>query len=53
LEVRLFSESEIPWDDIAFRVMEETLVQFFKDRATGRFPFYIGDISKKSKRSIV
>ena len=27
LEVRLFSEVEIPWDEIAFRVIEETLVQ--------------------------
>ena len=49
LEVRLFSEVEIPWDEIAFRVMQETLVQFFKNRKTGLFPFYIGNISKKSK----
>jgi ADP-ribose pyrophosphatase YjhB (NUDIX family) len=49
LEVRLFSEAEIPWDEIAFRVMEETLVQFFKDRPNGLFPFYIGNISKKGE----
>ena len=47
LEVRLFSEAEIPWDDIAFRVMEETLIQFLKDRTSGRFSFYIGNIYKK------
>jgi hypothetical protein len=47
LEVRLFSEAEIPWDEIAFRVVAETLIQFFKDRQTGLFPFYIGNISKK------
>ena len=47
LEVRLFSEVEIPWDDIAFRVIEDTLVQFIKDRKTGQYPFYIGNISKK------
>ncbi len=47
LEVRLFSEAEIPWETIAFRVMEETLVQFFKDRTTGLFQFYIGNIYKK------
>ena len=51
LEVCLFSEAEIPWDEIAFRVVEETLIQFFKDRTTGLFPFYIGNISKKSKGS--
>ena len=49
LEVRLFSEAEIPWDEIAFRVIEKTLIQYFKDRPTGLFPFYIGNISKKNK----
>jgi ADP-ribose pyrophosphatase YjhB (NUDIX family) len=48
LEVELFSESEIPWDDIAFRVIEETLVQYFKDRKTGQYPFYIENILKKA-----
>ena len=47
LEVKLFSEDEIPWDQIAFRVIEKTLVQYFKDRPSGRFPFYIGEIRKK------
>ena len=47
LEVKLFSEDEVPWDQIAFRVIEETLVQYFKDRPSGRFPFYIGEIHKK------
>ena len=50
LEVCLFSEDEIPWDEIAFRVMEETLVQYFKDRPTGIFPFYIGNIAKKQEQ---
>jgi ADP-ribose pyrophosphatase YjhB (NUDIX family) len=49
LEVRLFSESEIPWDEIAFRVIENTLIQYFKDRPTGLFPFHIGNITKKLK----
>jgi len=47
LEVSLFSETEIPWDEIAFRVIEKTLIQYFKDRATGLFPFHIGNITKK------
>ena len=45
-EVRLFKEGEIPWDDIAFPVMEETLDMFFKDRKKGKFPFRIKDIEK-------
>ena len=44
LEVKLFAEDEIPWEDIAFRVMQETLRQYFKDRPTGQFPFYMGEI---------
>ena len=47
LEVNLFSEEEIPWDQIAFQVIKQTLVQYFKDRPSGKFPFYIGDIHKK------
>ncbi len=48
-EVRLFSEQEIPWDQIAFTVIEQTLKQYFKDRPDGLFPFYIGDILPKKK----
>lgn len=46
LVVRLFTEKDIPWDDIAFRVIEETLKKYFTDRRNGRFPFYVGDILK-------
>ena len=35
LEVRLFSESEIPWDEIAFTTVTKTLDWFFADRANG------------------
>lgn len=31
LEVRLFSEAEIPWDEIAFPTVSHTLKQFFAD----------------------
>jgi ADP-ribose pyrophosphatase YjhB (NUDIX family) len=46
LEVNLFAEDDIPWQKIAFRVIKETLIQYFKDRRNGRFPFYMGDIQK-------
>ena len=36
LEVALFSESEIPWDEIAFPTVKRTLEWFFKDRADGK-----------------
>ena len=48
-EVRFFSESDIPWDQIAFTVIEETLRQYFKDRPAGLFPFHIGNILRKTE----
>ena len=46
IEVKLFLEEDIPWDEMAFRVIEQTLVQYFKDRLSGIFPFYVGEIKK-------
>ena len=43
-EVRLFSEEEIPWDDLAFAVIRETLERYFMDRPTGIFPVHTGEI---------
>lgn len=44
-EVRLFSEAEIPWDDLAFMVIRETLRRYFRDRQTGSFPLQNGIIT--------
>jgi ADP-ribose pyrophosphatase YjhB (NUDIX family) len=52
LEVKLFSENEIPWAEIAFRVLQETLLQYFKDRPTGRFPFYMGEILSNNLKRV-
>jgi ADP-ribose pyrophosphatase YjhB (NUDIX family) len=38
LEVELFSEAEIPWDQLAFPVMKKTLRHFFEDRKTEQYP---------------
>lgn len=35
LEVKLFSEAEIPWDEIAFPTVRHTLEWFFADRKAG------------------
>jgi ADP-ribose pyrophosphatase YjhB (NUDIX family) len=37
LEVKLFEESEIPWDELAFPVVEETLKVFFEDKKTNQY----------------
>ncbi len=45
-EVRLFTEEEIPWDNIAFTVIYQTLKDFFSDRAaSNNYPFLIKDIA--------
>lgn len=43
-EARLFSEADIPWDDLAFRTVKETLALYFADRRAGAFPIHAGDI---------
>lgn len=37
LEARLFHETEVPWDEIAFRTVTATLKLFFADRARGEY----------------
>jgi ADP-ribose pyrophosphatase YjhB (NUDIX family) len=44
LETRLFDEAEIPWQQIAFRVIQETLKLYFADRQSGRYRTHTGDI---------
>ena len=40
IEARLFLESEIPWEEIAFRTTRVTLECFFADRRKGDFSFH-------------
>jgi ADP-ribose pyrophosphatase YjhB (NUDIX family) len=44
IEARLFREDEIPWDEVAFRTVKETLARFFDDRRKGRFDVHTLDI---------
>ncbi len=44
IEARLYAEDEIPWDDIAFRSVKETLDLFFSDRRRGQFGIHHVDI---------
>jgi ADP-ribose pyrophosphatase YjhB (NUDIX family) len=50
LEVRLFSEAEIPWDRIAFRTVATTLRLYFEDRSRGRFGTHTAEITGTSPR---
>lgn len=44
LEVKLFDEVDIPWDEIAFRTVSNTLRHFYEDRRTGNFSLHAEDI---------
>ena len=47
LEVALFSEQEIPWNELAFPVVREALQFYFADLAQGgAFPVRVGDIER-------
>jgi ADP-ribose pyrophosphatase YjhB (NUDIX family) len=44
IEARLFTEAEIPWEEIAFKTVKETLVRYFDDRRTGRLEVHTFDV---------
>lgn len=44
IEARLFTEEEIPWDELAFRTVKETLQAYFSDRKAGGFGLHCIDI---------
>jgi ADP-ribose pyrophosphatase YjhB (NUDIX family) len=44
IEARLFSEEAVPWDELAFRTVRETLQRYFDDRRRGVFDMHCGDI---------
>lgn len=44
LEARLFEQSQVPWDELAFPVVTQTLRHYFEDRTTGHFPVRMEDI---------
>jgi ADP-ribose pyrophosphatase YjhB (NUDIX family) len=45
LEVELFEEQNIPWDDIAFRPVRLTLQHYFADRGMNSYGFHIEDLA--------
>ena len=53
LDVQLFSETDIPWDEIAFPTVDHTLKFFFEDLARSRdggsFGFHSRDVRKSTR----
>jgi len=46
LETRLFEASDIPWEQLAFATVRNTLAHYLSDRASGQFNFHVGTIHK-------
>lgn len=44
METGLFAEADIPWDEIAFRTVKETLEHYFADRREGQLSIHTIDI---------
>jgi len=44
LEVAMYEEARLPWNDIAFRTVGLTLRHWFADRAKGSFGFHAEDL---------
>ena len=54
LEVKLFTEDLIPWENIAFMTISETLRLYFSDRDNGgRFDLHSGDIVRRNGAMVV
>lgn len=44
LDVRLFSEKDIPWDELAFSSVTKTLKLFLQDRQRGAYALHSGNV---------
>lgn len=44
IEARLFTEAQVPWDEIAFSTVKLTLQRYFSDRRAGAFVFHTADL---------
>lgn len=44
IEAQLFSEDQVPWEELAFRTVKETLRHYFDDRRQGQFALHCADI---------
>lgn len=53
LEVAFYTEDEIPWKEIAFPVIAETLRLYYRDKSAGEFKTHYGDIIKQQDNSFI
>ena len=50
LEVGLFSEQDIPWQDLAFKVVKDSLQRYYADKKKGAHTTYMGSIVHETIR---
>jgi hypothetical protein len=48
LEVALFREEDVPWDQLAFRTITRTLRGYFLDRKLGSYPVHVSSIERRT-----
>ena len=51
-DAKLYTEAEIPWQQIAFPVIEEALRLYFKDRSRRSYSYHEGDIYRGGDNKI-
>ena len=49
LETKLFNAHEIPWNDIAFKVIHDSLKRFIEERHQNKIQFHTGVINRASQ----
>lgn len=50
LEVRLFREEDVPWEELAFRTITRTLRNYFLDRKLGVYATHVSTIDRRPVR---
>jgi ADP-ribose pyrophosphatase YjhB (NUDIX family) len=52
LEVKLVSEDQVPWGELSFPVVMETLKLYFQDRKAGHYDTHYGEIIREDPKTI-
>ena len=52
LEVMLAAEEDVPWENLAFPVIIETLKLYYQDRESGSYSTHYGEIIRLDKKTV-
>lgn len=53
LETDLYTEQQIPWDNLAFPIITESLKLYFADKNKGQFNLYNGEMLRDENQKII